>query len=502
MTTQAAPPRSTASAAANGTRWTVAAMIVRQFGRLGFAVVLARLLGPTDFGVAAAATVYISLTAVLLEAGLSSSIVQKPELRPQDEGVTFWTLAAIGLAMAGVTVLFSDQIAAFLEVPDLGPVLIALAASPVLKGVSNVAAAKLQRGLRFRAMAITEIGGTLAGGVLGLVAAELGMRYWALVVQQVGTDLIVLVLWFAAAGLPRIVVDREALRYLRTFGLPLVGAQLIGYSTRNIDNVVVSRFLGQTALSYYTVPYRIMLIPVSLLGNVANRVAFPVFARVQEDPDRVRSVFLRITRVIGLVVLPSMAGIAVLADDFVETVFGAQWLPSAPVVQALAVTGILQSLTTPGGSVFMGLGRADVSFRWAWVPLTFVVPAFFLGLPWGVTGVATAYTIATVLLTPFLVRAIGRVAGFRLGSWVHAVLPAFISTMPAVAAAWVVHIVLRQHDVPAVVTLIAGMGVVLAGYLIFLRMFFPDLFREGLAAARLLTTGKLLRPAPQPGSGE
>ncbi|WP_033291137.1 lipopolysaccharide biosynthesis protein [Amycolatopsis jejuensis] len=486
-------PKSTAAAAANGTRWTVAAMIVRQFGRLGFAVVLARLLGPTDFGVAAAATVYISLTAVLLEAGLSSSIVQKPDLRPQDEGVTFWSLVAIGLAMAGVTVLFSDEIASFLDVPDLGPVLIALAASPVLKGVSNVAAAKLQRNLRFRAMAVTEIVGTLLGGILGVVAAELGMRYWALVVQQVGTDLIVLVFWFAAAGLPKIVVDKEAWKYLKVFGLPLVGAQLIGYSARNIDNVVVSRFLGQTALSYYTVPYRIMLIPVGLLGNVANRVAFPVFAKVQDDIPRVRSVFLRITRVIGLVVLPGMLGVAVLADDFVETIFGAEWLPAAPVVQALAVTGVLQSLTTPGGSVFMGLGRADVSFRWAWIPLTVMVPAFFIGLPWGVTGVATAYTIATIVITPFLVRAIGRLAGFRLRTWVMTILPAFISTMPAVAAAWVIHIVLHQQGMPSIVVLVAGLVVVLAGYLGFLRLFFPALFREGLSAARMLTTGKLLK---------
>ncbi len=498
MTTHAeqpapAPPRSTAAAAANGTRWTVVAMIVRQFGRLGFAVVLARLLGPTDFGVAAAATVYISLTAVLLEAGLSSSIVQKPDLRPQDEGVTFWTLAAIGLAMAGATVLFSDEIAGFLDVPDLGPVLIALAASPVLKGVSNVAAAKLQRNLRFRAMAVTEIAGTLLGGAIGVVAAEFGMRYWALVVQQVGTDLIVLVFWFAAAGLPKISVDKEAWKYLRVFGLPLVGAQLIGYAARNVDNVVVSRFLGQTALSYYTVPYRIMLIPVSLLGNVANRVAFPVFAKVQDDVARVRSVFLRITGVIALVALPSMLGVAVLAPDFVETVFGAQWLTSAPVVTALAVTGVLQSLTTPGGSVFMGLGRADVSLRWAWIPLTLMVPAFFLGLPWGVTGVATAYTIATVVITPFLVRAIGKLAGFGLGAWILTILPAFISSMPAVAAAWVVHIVLRQHGVPAIVTLVAGLAVVLAGYLGFLRLFFPGAFREGLFAARMLSTGKLLK---------
>ncbi|MEO6088966.1 MAG: lipopolysaccharide biosynthesis protein [Umezawaea sp.] len=489
----AAADRATVVAAANGTRWTVMAMLVRQFGRLGFAVVLARLLGPTDFGVAAAATVYISLTAVLLEAGLSSSIVQKADLRPADEGVTFWTLAGIGTVLAGLTVVGSDSIAAFLGIPELGNVLVVLAVCPILKGISNIAAAKLQRHLRFRAMAVTEIVGTLVGGALGVAAAEFGMRYWALVVQQVGTDLLVLVLWFAAAGLPKLAVDREALRYLKVFGLPLVGAQLIGYFSRNVDNVVVSRFLGPAALSFYTVPYRIMLLPVGMLGNVANRITFPVFSKLQHDPERVGSVFLRVTRVIAIPVLPGMATIAVLAPEFVEMVFGAEWLPSAPVVQALAVTGVLQSLTTVGGSVFMGMGRADVSLRWAWIPLLVVIPSFFAGLPWGVVGVAFAYTTATVLITPLLVRAIGRLAGFGLWDWIRAILPTLTATVPAAVAAWLVARGMGAVGSPAVFVVIVGFAVAGGIYLALLRLLDAKLFQEGVSAARLLTRGKLLQ---------
>lgn len=486
------PGETEAATAAHGARWTIIAMIARQFGRLGFALVLARLLGPVDFGVASAATIYVSLTAVLLETGLATGIVQKAKLRRQDEGAAFWTVTALGTLVGLLTVAFAGPIADFLDIPQLRPVLMVLAIGPVLKGLTIVSAARLQRDLRFRALSLGEVIATLLGGGIGIAAAELGMHYWALVVQQVCTDALVLLIWLGAAGLPAFVLDRSALRYVRRFGVPLLGSQALGYVGRNADNVVVSHFLGAAALSYYMVPYRIMLVPVSLLGNVANRVAFPIFARIQDDPLRIRRLFLRVTQVIAVPVVPGMLAVAVLAPDVVTTVFGPEWGPAVPVVIALATTGILESLTTPGGSVFMGLGRADLALRWSWIPLLVCVPAFFAGLPWGVTGVAAAYSIATLLLTPFQVAAIGRVAAFSLGDWLRAIWPAVAAGVPSTALGWLVHDVLETSAgfaVPA--TLCVSLVVVAVSYLVLLRLIDRQLFRESLRVAKLLAKGKL-----------
>lgn len=486
------PGETEAATAAHGARWTIIAMIARQFGRLGFALVLARLLGPVDFGVASAATIYVSLTAVLLETGLATGIVQKAKLRRQDEGAAFWTVTALGTLVGLLTVAFAGPIADFLDIPQLRPVLMVLAIGPVLKGLTIVSAARLQRDLRFRALSLGEVIATLLGGGIGIAAAELGMHYWALVVQQVCTDALVLLIWLGAAGLPAFVLDRSALRYVRRFGVPLLGSQALGYVGRNADNVVVSHFLGAAALSYYMVPYRIMLVPVSLLGNVANRVAFPIFARIQDDPLRIRRLFLRVTQVIAVPVVPGMLAVAVLAPDVVTTVFGPEWGPAVPVVIALATTGILESLTTPGGSVFMGLGRADLALRWSWIPLLVCVPAFFAGLPWGVTGVAAAYSIATLLLTPFQVAAIGRVAAFSLSDWLRAIWPAVAAGVPSTALGWLVHEVLETSAgfaVPA--TLCVSLVVVAVSYLVLLRLIDRQLFRESLRVAKLLAKGKL-----------
>jgi PST family polysaccharide transporter len=478
----------TASQAGAGAGITIVAMFVRQFGRLGFAVLLARLLGPTDFGVAAAATVYISFTAVLLETGFGAVVVQKANLRPPDEGAVFWVNAIVGAVTGLLTAVASAPIANFLDVPDLQPVLVILAIGPVAKGLAVVPLARLQRTLRFKALAVLEMVAIVAGAVLGIGAAWLGAGYWALVVQQLATDLLVLLLMTLAAGLPHVVVDRAGMRHLRTFGLPLLGAQVIGYANRNVDNVIISRFLGQTALSFYSVPYRIMMVPVSMLGNVANRLAFPVIARLQGKPEEMRDFFLRITQLIAVIVVPSMLVVSVLAPQFVAVVFGPKWLAAVPVLQVLAVTGALQAITTAGGSVLMGTGRSDLSLRWALIPLVICVSAFVIGLRWGVFGVAAAYSVATVLITPFLVRAVGSQAGFGFLAWLRAITPPVLAALPAGAAAWAFWPLTNRLGAFPV---LAG-GMLAAGlvYVVTLRVFAPAVFQSSMRAGRMLLRGR------------
>ncbi|GAA1270740.1 lipopolysaccharide biosynthesis protein [Planotetraspora silvatica] len=487
----AAGHATTAESAAHGARWTVAAMIARQFGRLGFAVVLARMLGPVDFAIVGAATIYITLTAVLLETGIATGIVQKEDLRKADEGTAFWTVTGIGALVSVLTVVLAMPISNFLGIPALQPVLTVLAVGPLLKGLIIVSAARLQRDLRFRALGLGEIVATLVGGALGVAAAELGAQYWALVWQQVATDLLCLIIWAAAAGLPGLVMDREAFRHVRKFGVPLMGSQMFGYVSRNADTIIVSHYLGQAALSFYMIPYRIMLVPVSLLGNVANRVAFPIIARIQDQPQQVRRIYLKITQVIAVAVVPGMLAVAVLSPQVVETVFGPEWMPAVPVLIALTTTGILESLTTTGGSVFMGTGRADLALRWSWIPLLVCLPAFFLGLPWGATGVAAAYSVAVLVITPFQVHAIGKLAAFSLLDWGRAILPTVLASVPAVGAGYLLTLWFEGFGIPVPAVAVIGLLVIAVLYMAFLRIVAVELFRDSLTTARLLVRGKL-----------
>lgn len=484
-------PQSNASAAANGAKWTIAAMIVRQVGRFGFSIVLARLLGPEDYGVIAAATIYILLTSVLLETSLSATMVQKPDLRRQDEGAVFWTITGVGVLLTVITLFGAGVMASFLGIPEVAGLLMLLAITPPLKGLSMVPTGRLHRKMRFKAMAMYEIISTIIGGAAGVAAAAMGAGYWSLGVQQICVDFLIFVVAASAAGMSSLAADRAGFREVIRFGLPLLGSQTIGYVQRNADSVIVSRYLGAVDLALYSVPYRLMMIPVSLLGNVATRVAFPVFARLHGQPDRLASAFLRITRLIAVPAVPGMVLMVVLAPETIETIFGAEWTGATPVLQALALSGILQALTTTGGAIFMGTGRADLAMRWALIELPVVVGSFLAGLPWGIVGIAAAYSIVNVVITPFLVRTIGHLAGFTLGAWMRAVAPTFFLSVPAAGAAWLTRTALLAVDVPVPAVLVVSATTGIAVFTGLLRLCDRSLFGESVDAGRMLLRGKL-----------
>lgn len=478
----------TVNKAVSGVRWSFIALLVRQVGRLGFALFIARLLGPTDFGIAGEATIYIALTAVLLESGFGMALVQKPDTDHRDEGAVFvWSMVP-SLLMAVATLLLAPAVADLLNTPELTAMLRVLCIGLVFKALSVVPQALLSRALRFRPLAVAEITATLLAGAMGIAAAIWGLGYWSLVVQQLAADFLFMAILVAYTGAPVITTTRAAIKGVRKFGGQVMIGQIIGYFTRNLDSVVIAKFLGAVPLAFYMVAYRVMLVPVALLGSIANRVGFPVFARLQHNLPEVRRFFLRITETVAFAVIPMMLIVAALAPQVVQVLFGSAWAGAAVPMQILAFNGIMQVLVTSGGALFLGLGRSDLSLKWAIIPMVVSTISFFAGLPWGVTGVAAAYTIATYLLAPFMLHAIGGLIGMTLGDWMRAVRPAAVGGLTAVAVAVLTRVGLTAAGADDWVIATVGGALASAAYVLVLRFVWPETFFRGIRAVKKLGT--------------
>lgn len=476
--------------AAKGAAWNTLAMFVRQVGRLGFAVLLARWLGPADFAVVSEATIYISVTALLLETGLASRIVQAAVLRKEDIGSGQWLSMAVGFTMSALTLVTASWIAELMHTPELAAVLRWLAIGPTVKAFGVVPVAYLNRNLRFRLLSLTEMAGIVVGAVGGLTAAALGAGYWALVFQQISTDVLVVVAWVVAAGFQSWRADWAGVRGTLSFGGRILVAQGIGFLSRNVDTVIIASVLGPVPVSLYSVAYRLMTVPVQMLGNVINRVGFPVFARLQEDHAEVRRVFLRSSQLVAIGAIPSMTALAVLAPEATYVVFGPAWLGAAATMRVLALTGIVQSLVTVGGSLFLAAGRGDLALRWSVIPLVVCTIAFVVGLPWGILGVATAYAIATVLLAPMQLAAAGGPFELRLRSWFGAMRPCLLAGLAAGAAGAVVRWALLASGLTALSVLVLGGLVVVGGFFGLLALTRPDLLGAVRTALRMALRGR------------
>ena len=144
----------------------------------------------------------------------------------------------------------------------------------------------------------------------------------------------------------------------------VLGAALLNYVNRNADNFLIGRFLDAAALGYYSIAYRLMLLPLTYVSSSIGAVTYPALVQLQDDLDRYKRVYLRTCSVIAFVSFPMMSGLFVVADQFVAVVLGSKWLAATTVLKILCPLGMMQSIATTVGLIYTSTGRTKTLFLW------------------------------------------------------------------------------------------------------------------------------------------
>lgn len=413
-----------------GVAWSAGSKIGQQVLQFAVMAMLARLVAPEDFGLIAMVVVFSGFAAIFGDLGLGQALIQRGVITEAHRSTAFWLNLLAGACLTGLFIALAPALAALYERPELLPLVTVVAANFTLASTVVVQRALLQRGLRFREIGFAEIGATCVGGGAALAFAASGAGVWALVAHLlVTTATRSAILWVMSEWRPTLVVDRESLRDLWEFSRNVLGFSAINYWSRNADNFIIGRFVGPASLGLYSRAYNTMLMPMRDVSMVLQQVMFPALSRIQADTTRVRRAYLDAIGLIAMVTFPMGLGLLVVAEGFIETVYGQRWLDAAPLLQVLCLAGLPQPLSNTTGWIFKSQGRADIMFRWGLVASAVNVIAFFVGVQWGAIGVAWAYAFATLLLTaPSFVIA-GRLIDMTLGDLVH------VTYRPLVAAA-------------------------------------------------------------------
>lgn len=360
---------------------------------------LSRLLPPTDFGLLAMATIVINFATLVRDMGTSAAVIQREQLSSELLDTVLWFNIVLGIGLAIAISIIAVPVSLFFKEPRLTGVLIALTISFPLTCSGAVHQALLERSMRFRKLARIELSSAGTALLISVVAARYGMGVYSLVLNTLTLAVMITVqLWWASPWRPTLRWSGAELKSLWKFSANLVGFQTVNYFTRNIDTILIGRFLGALQLGWYNTAYRIMLFPINNLSGVIARVLFPVLSRQQDDLTAFGALYLRAISGIALITAPLMAGIWALRLPLVETVLGARWLPVADVIAWLAPVGMLQSIVTTVGLIFMSTGNTQVMMRFSIVVVCVTFVSITIGLQWGYVGVATAYAVQNLCL--------------------------------------------------------------------------------------------------------
>jgi PST family polysaccharide transporter len=396
-------------------------------GTLLIFAVLSRLLDPVHFGLVALASVFVELVSIVVERGMGQALIQKPQLDSVTVDTAFWLSAGSGLILTAALALLAPVIGAMTNEPGVTGVLRWLSIGFLFASISSVPTALLQRSFAFGVLARRRLIAATVAGVIGVVVAVRGGGVASLVVQSLAQNGIVLVIsWRAIGRTPSLQFDRHEARRLLAFAATVSGTELLSFLSRRSDDLLIGVFLGARALGYYVVGYRILLIAIELLTSTLSSVAMPVFARLQDDPDALREAFCRATRFSAAIAAPAFAGLAAVAGRVTPLAFGPNWMPSVPVMQVLAVVGLLHSVTYFDRIALIAVGEARRELRLTFIDTVGNVAAFGMAVHFGVVAVACAFAIRSYLFWPIRLRVIRDVLRISpseyLQQWVRPVL--------------------------------------------------------------------------------
>jgi PST family polysaccharide transporter len=404
---------------------------------LAATVVLARVLTPKEFGLVSLALVVIGFLDVISDFGVSQALIYLEASRRRTDAALLATVV-LGLVIAIGLALCAPAIGRQLHEPETIPLLRLLALSILAGSLGVVPDTLLRKDLDFRRRVPVQLSLSATRGVLAIVLALAGFGVWALAIAQVAAQIVSsAVAWAMVSyrpGWDMWRVGRAELVELFRYGVPTAASGLLSNLVLNIDYIIVGRVLGATQLGLYTLAFRVPEMLVVSVFQIVSSVTFPAYSQANKSLERVRRAYLRVLRLQNTYGLLVSALLFVLAPLVIAVVFGPEWDPSIPSMQALAVYAAFRSLGMGVVDLLKGIGRPNLALLIALVRFVVVAVALVLVASRGITAVSVTQALAAFGLM-VMVQA---VAGYSLHlSWLRLVG----SYVPGLAAALVATLV-------------------------------------------------------------
>jgi len=402
-------------------------------------LVIARLLAPEDYGLVALATVLTGFLEVITDLGLGSALVQSRELSKRDIEATMGVTCALGAGAAVLLALSAPLWARVQGDPRIVPIVQALAVGVLLTTAAAVPYSMLHRRLAFGLVARAQFLRGLLTAVATLVLALVLQSYWALVVGYlVGKVVFTVMLIWAEPALPRLPGPDTKVGKLLRFGGILTADRVLNYARTNIDIALVGALLGTRMVGLYVMALALARLPLEKLGSAFEPVAYPTFARLQNDVPALRRYFLGLSLGTMAIALPACVGLIVTAKLLVPVVIGSQWSEVVSPLQVAAIATPLAFHLTIVSALFNALGRVDLSLRVTTLTSLLTIVAVFLSVRFGITAVAAASGLVFALTWTYAEFLALRRIDLHWRELVQTLLPALSSALGMGAAVYIV----------------------------------------------------------------
>lgn len=342
--------------------------LIERFGTQGVQflvmLVMARLLSPNDYGVVGMLVVFVAIAQAFVDGGFSQALIRKKDRTEVDNSTVFYFNIVVSVLLYLIFYLFAPCVSKFYNMPTLTPFMRVICLSIIINAFGVVQRALFNANIDFKAQAKASLIAIVISGAIGITLAFRGFGPWALVWQQL-SNLVVntLFLWIYSEWRPILAYSWKSFNELFSFGSKLLATSLLNAIYNNIQTIVIGKLYAAKSLGLYTRAAHFADLPSQQFTSVFMRVTFPVLCKVQDDLERLTSVYRRMLRVSAYIVFPLLIGMAAVAHPMIRVFIGEQWIECAYMLQIICFAEMWYPIHAINLDILQVSGRSDLFLK-------------------------------------------------------------------------------------------------------------------------------------------
>ncbi|WP_407426276.1 lipopolysaccharide biosynthesis protein [Arcticibacter sp.] len=364
---------------------------IQQFGAklvsLVIGIVLARLLGPEEFGLVAMVYVFIAVGSSLMDSGLTSSLIRSAEVDQSDYSTVFLFNLAGSVVVYAMLFFVAPLIASFYKQDILVDIIRVTGISFIINASYGVHNTRFIKMMNFKIQAFMQIPAIVGSGILGIVIAKAGFGVWSLVWMSLFSSfLLALMHWMFSDWRPEFIFDKNSFKRHFNFGYKMTLSGLLETLYQNIYVIIIGKYYSATQLGFYSRADSMSQFPVSNLAAAMNKVTYPMFASISDDNHRLKMVYKRILKQVVFWNAPMLIILILIAEPLFRILLTERWLPAVPYFRILCAAGIMYPLHSFNLNILKVKGRSDLFLKLEVIKKVSSVIGIICVIPLGIYG--------------------------------------------------------------------------------------------------------------------
>ncbi|WP_434172093.1 hypothetical protein AHYW_000906 [Providencia manganoxydans] len=423
----------------SGLKWSAIERLATQAIQLVVMLVLARMLGPQAFGLIGMLAIFIAVSQVFVDSGLSSALIRKLDRTELDYSTAFYFNIAIALICYLILYISAPYIADFYKQPELTSLTRVLALVIIVNALAIIQRTKLSINMDFKTQAKASLAAVCISSIVAFAMAYYGFGVWSLIGQTLTYTLCnVIFLNILHKWIPKLSFNFDSFKQLFGFGSKLMLSGLIDSIYQNIYQIVIGKKFNVLDVGYFTQANQLAKTPAITMTSIIQRVTYPMLSSIQNDEQRLNHAYLLTLRLSAAIIFPLLFGLAVVADPLIPELLGYEWKSASLLTSILATGLLLYPIHAINLNYLQVKGRSDLFLRLEIIKKVITTIILLITIPYGINAICIGIVIQSYLALVINTYYNGKIGSLSGSSQLRALLPIWLIAITTCSIAWLI----------------------------------------------------------------